>query len=84
MGKGTLNFELLTGVEVTICRVIQQLQNIKIEGHLLLPKITWFLSYLKLKSEPYLELFTWIIHTAKVRGCTHQILNLRVMQCVYT
>ena len=57
--------------------------NIKTEGHLLLPKIAWFLTYLKLKSEPYLELFTWIIHTAKVRGCTHQILNLRVMQCIH-
>ena len=27
--------------------------NIKTEGHLLLPKRTWFLSYLILKSGPY-------------------------------
>ena len=62
----------------------------KTEGHLLLPKVAWFLSYLTLKVDyttSFLEMFTWIelfIHTAKVRGCTHKISNLRVMQCVCT
>ena len=63
--------------------------NIKTEGHLLLPKIAWFLSYLTLKdyTTSFLERFTWIelyIYTAKVRGCTHKIPNLRVMHCICT
>ena len=61
--------------------------NINTEGHLLLPKIAWFLSCLMLKSGLYLKMFTWIelfIHTEYVRGFTYQILDLRVMQCVCT
>ena len=60
--------------------------NIKTKGHLLLPKIAWFLSYLMLKSGPYhfilgdvnllIELF---IHTENICGFTHQILDLKVM-----
>ena len=53
--------------------------NIKTEGHLVLPKIAWFLSYLMLKSVPYhfilgdvnllIELF---IRTENICGFTHQ------------
>jgi len=63
--------------------------NVKTEDHLLLPKVALFLSYFVLKSGLYhfilgdvngwIELF---IHTAKVHGCTHKILNLRVTQCI--
>ena len=53
--------------------------NIKTEGHLVLPKIAWFLSYLTLRSGLYHFilgdvnlLIEFFIHTENIRGFTHQ------------
>jgi len=56
--------------------------KIELEGHAVRMHVAWFLRYSTL--EEILHYTDLEVHTAKVHGCTHQILNLRVMQYVCT
>ena len=66
--------------------------NIKTEGHLILPKMVWFLSYLRLKcglkhfvvGDVYLDRVVYPYCKGTWLSCTHKISNLMVMQCECT